>query len=725
MRLSQFLLALLFPFFINAQTQLPYEFNKVVEPSPTASAFIKYGDIPVNFFVGSPEITIPIYNILTPSFNLSVKLNYHSNGTKVNEDAPWTGLGWSLITGGIITKTTKHLDDFNTSYGYYYQSKLPDVTKVSYTTQEMEEFRSISENRLDSEPDIFNYNFEGYSGSFVLGKKVDGSKVWQGLQDNLKIVFDNGKWVVTDDRGYIYYFNSTEIARDYSTDKNISTVNGVTGFIHNPHNVYTTSWRLNKIVSPTGEDIVFEYKAVAGLSVTSRSEELYRFTPFGSLSNCGNIFLGESTSINNTSINYTLSRQDMTELYLDKIIFQTGSLEFLKSRREDVEYLPITNTNILPPSKLEGVIVKNKRGDVIKKFRFEYSYFNGANKNGRLKLDKVVEVDKSGKENPPYIFAYQNPALPDKNSKSIDHWGFYNGKANSTIIPSAVIPRILKNDYFEGGDRSPDITNNYPIRGMIKSIDYPTGGRTTFEFELNEYSPNVLQYPVISKSAIAETWPSNIYYKEFTVEAYRDMEGVNHSLIPVKFSASYAKYDPNASADLGFFGYGHVYKKLQGGGMGSTVAAFSKEEGVNSASEHTTVVLDPGTYVITLLGTNGWKFGVTASYSQNSTVPITKIVGGGARISKIVTSEASGKEIVRKFSYSDDSGQTSGKLLIATGEKGDSLSCRHHGNCSGSYRTGHICQPARNKGSQTRWLPNRQYHQSQCLCSPCKSCCWL
>jgi hypothetical protein len=73
--------------------------------SPTAASLGKYGDIPVSYNTGIPNISIPIYTIKAGSLSLPITLNYHTSGLKVEEEASWVGAGWSLNAGGVITRT--------------------------------------------------------------------------------------------------------------------------------------------------------------------------------------------------------------------------------------------------------------------------------------------------------------------------------------------------------------------------------------------------------------------------------------------------------------------------------------------------------------------------------------------------------------------------------------------------------------------------------------------
>ena len=73
--------------------------------SPTAASLGKYGDFPVSYNTGLPQISIPIYTVKAGSLSLPISLSYHASGLKVQEEASWVGAGWSLNAGGMITRT--------------------------------------------------------------------------------------------------------------------------------------------------------------------------------------------------------------------------------------------------------------------------------------------------------------------------------------------------------------------------------------------------------------------------------------------------------------------------------------------------------------------------------------------------------------------------------------------------------------------------------------------
>lgn len=144
-------------------------------PAPNAAALGKYGDIPVSYFTGVPNVSIPIYTVQDGALSLPISLSYHAAGVKVGELASWVGLNWSLNAGGMITRTVMGIPDELSKRGYFDVAKrlLPPLESGNLTATKQAD--SIAIGNLDSEPDLFTFNVGGYSGKFTYdeNKKVN------------------------------------------------------------------------------------------------------------------------------------------------------------------------------------------------------------------------------------------------------------------------------------------------------------------------------------------------------------------------------------------------------------------------------------------------------------------------------------------------------------------------------------------------------------------------
>lgn len=139
----------------------------VIGPSPEVAQLGKFGSYDVNNFTGVPSISIPIYEIVAKDIAIPITLKYHPSGIKVSDRPSMVGLGWSLSVGGFISRQVLGLAD-ELPEGYA-NIDLPE----SFNTLDANDLGYLNDvNRgfIDSEPDIFSYNFGSYSGKFILDR---------------------------------------------------------------------------------------------------------------------------------------------------------------------------------------------------------------------------------------------------------------------------------------------------------------------------------------------------------------------------------------------------------------------------------------------------------------------------------------------------------------------------------------------------------------------------
>ncbi|MCA0396577.1 MAG: hypothetical protein LCH51_04180 [Bacteroidetes bacterium] len=542
--------AVLFPYFLLAQNSTAFNASKVLPPPPDAAGFAKYGEIPVSLYTGVPNIEVPLYTLKSKDISIPITLSYHSGGIKVEEEAGWTGLGWSLNVGGVITRQIKGGNDLatlndgfhgtywvnNAQYqGYPYDPAIP-------TTMTQDYLGKVCLNQVDPEPDVFYFNMPGKSGSFILEKgQTPGANLigTPMTSQKIDIKYDRSinKWVIRTVDGFTYQFGVKEIQEIKRTPPPI--VSGGQVMLSQPvdeeSSAYSTfyyystadfnimAWYLEKIISPTNEQVTYVYDIdpVSGCGTGSWSKYGSRsvnFTdeysdpiqisvqPGSTGTSCWGNLLG-SNRIRERSQTFT------SHIYLKEIQFRNGSISFSKSVRDDilsahdVNNTPATgilnctigwgNNSALGPQKLDSLIIKDENGIIRKKIKLEYSYFNASNNASnkhlykRLKLTKVSDCSSiTGNCLPPYQFEYDetNP-LPSKYSRALDFWGYYNGQ---TANPSRVsVGTYAPSGYASAkyiGDANRQPNGTFMTSGVLTKLTYPTGGYTTFQFEPNDYS---------------------------------------------------------------------------------------------------------------------------------------------------------------------------------------------------------------------------------------------
>lgn len=204
--------------YLNSDDFLP----KVIPSSPEMAALGKYADIPISNHTGTPNISIPIYEINVDGYKLPISLSYHASGIKINEQASWVGLGWALNAGDMVSRTVFGKDDFQYRIGLAQpfpitKGIVPDFRIYTLGALYPDNYADLGNNRppssslmgliYDTQPDLFTFNFNGRVGKFAYDK--DGEPLLFPHQD-LKIInpstFNYTAQKIIDEQGVTYIF---------------------------------------------------------------------------------------------------------------------------------------------------------------------------------------------------------------------------------------------------------------------------------------------------------------------------------------------------------------------------------------------------------------------------------------------------------------------------------------------------------------------------------------
>ncbi|HKO80684.1 MAG TPA: hypothetical protein VJU78_09820, partial [Chitinophagaceae bacterium] len=475
---------------------------KVVPPSPNAAALQKYGDIPVSAYTGMPSISIPLYDIKSGDISFPISISYNASGVKVADEASRVGLSWVLNAGGVISRSVVGGDDFEFLTYSYNNQTIPEIPKVPRFDQgadfNMKDGCDVilngygidyslpstifTEGNYDLQPDQYSYNFNGHSGKF--GLRRNRNAVLNTIEKiDIKVIgSDASSWEIKTPDGTLYKFEQFETYVE-------------SGGTSNHHK---SSWYLTKIISATGRTVDFVYS-----SNSSYIHSIGSYFESKPGANIGSSTNGDSGPHNISMYAAAVPGKWYTNLYLTKILFDNGEVQFnyLADRLDISGDVRLTDIQIF--SKKHGVAVNQ----LIKSWNFNYSYFEGTNFTGcfsnpnattenltkRLKLVSVQESNGSSSL-PPYQFSYNNEndnpvLLPPKSWFGRDHWGYYNGKINTSLIPTH--SNGCSNDPIAfylgsmGNDRNANPQYNQLF--VLNKIKYPTGGFTTFEYETNDF----------------------------------------------------------------------------------------------------------------------------------------------------------------------------------------------------------------------------------------------
>lgn len=556
-------LFLFFFFFVAlAIAQKNEPFKDFTVESPIASNFSRYGDIPIDYSTGTPNIQIPIYDFKCGTINIPISLSYHAGGNKVRDIASPVGLGWNLNCGGIITRTTlgkadEYLKIFNQTrpVPISYETKRPRyknkqeleniiATAPSYSGMCDELFSWLNVENIfeDYYSDIFYYDLgNGKTGKFMLDFSTNEFNFLPYENYKVKFQFSNKvNLEIIDDEGKRYYFEKFNDdtwllvkVKDLNNNESVEYV-----------------YRKDPVLLSSFNDIYLFGDVVNPNSpVTAYYERVLTISPQVTC----NIYNFSSQPKNVATLNTIRNSYQYDVPILEQIVSRNSRIEFsyLNDRIEG----NYSWSN--PKSRLKNIKILNSENEIVNEFEFFHTYL-GAGRASRLLLDRIMlQADNSNS----YQFVYNMTALPDyphggatvDPTLGEDFWGYYNG--NLLKAPNGYDGFM---ECLPGPNASYSYINKFPNEnlsqsGILKEIIYPTGGKNTFEYEnhhlpLSVYNFNAINKPTSGiygglrikkiKSFLSNAELSSVKeyeYPDFNVDSYFALDLLNGSIDPSKY----------------------------------------------------------------------------------------------------------------------------------------------------------------------------------------------
>jgi YD repeat-containing protein len=437
---------------------------------PHVEAFTIFGDIPVSHTTGVTDISIPLFNLESHGYILPVTLRYHTALIKPPYDHTNVATGWILDVGGSIVQTINNVDDF---LGKRPASWENDYDLSDQNAESTWLYTSMAVNgSYDCEYDIFSYSIPGSNGKFIVNKNTTGKYDAVFLSDpNLKgnIDIENSEYsytvnnfIITDKNGYNYKFVQKS-------------------------NINTPFYMLDTLYSPNGQALFnFEYSNVFNYVYDSNYIGLRHYIlPIATEVIEGSIPYSTPTSGDLYSYFATgLSPDSWKGTTIKKVYFDNGSLIFSSDTSTNNRYII-------------GVCLRDANG-ILKNVEFEIGNFPGS---GYRYLNKILIKDANQKVISEYSFDYYHKDRTVSNSTlNLDYFGYltwgsrglqgkfidieprtfdYMRYSNSGSIVQAQIT------IGTGENKKPNL--EYAQTYALKSITYPTKGRTEFVYGLNQY----------------------------------------------------------------------------------------------------------------------------------------------------------------------------------------------------------------------------------------------
>ena len=455
--------------------------------SPQVNDMFRYGNIETSLFTGKLNLSIPIYQLEDPDFNLNIALRYNSEGFKPRQNSGYVGYNWFLDAGGCITREIRNLpDEYTIHYG--------NISMTSNKPQELGMLCFVKQKKIDKDiifnmdslvycnsysyynliecdskvdylPDLFHFNFCGYSGTFMInnhGKAivVDGDFIEANIETvHLSNVSTDVYYVpkkitkisITTTSGYTYIFGGDTASVEYSLAVQENE-------IQSQYPPIIKSWYLKKIIAPNKRVATFYYKNFA-YNTSSKEDPLWLFNKYYDyFHNNTSISIFEKKKIYyQGSMKYAVTKG----CYIDSIVISgKENLQVLFFNSSSAQTLygkshSFGQNNYV----LDSIIVKTDE-HVLKKAHLERSVkscTNGAYPNCWRFLTSV-KIGGIGK----YLLKYDYPVnypdlsvIDNANHQYLhDFYGYWNSGATFYLL---------------------------------KEIQYPTGGKQEFKYGQHDY----------------------------------------------------------------------------------------------------------------------------------------------------------------------------------------------------------------------------------------------
>lgn len=463
--------------FIASYAQDAPNMANATELSPNSAAVARSAS-DVNLFTGIPRVSIPLYSYSGKGMNFNISADYMGGGIKNGQYGSVIGIGWYLSAGGAVTRTVRGAPDDVATYGFMNAAAIPT------------DFRSSANkyyyDSIDAQQDIFQFNFNGRSGTFYIGKN---KQIIAVPQSDLKIQYTTNAGLqiiafkITDENGTKYLFNNAESTKQSITQGDTYYRSAYSGTQH------YTAWYLSQIISPFNTDTIkltytvkslttdFSYPSVAFVKTSSDHSQTALFSPSGN--NTSQIFkLTEVKFPDKTTVSFIYDfghKYDETDYALGKIkisdtVFRKGYILDYQTSYTGPIYKPSLDPNqedgigydTVTTTYATNLLLKSITPYTLKEYTKGYSfsyYIPYPNYKSYFKRDSVLNA--------------------------FDYWGFFNGAGdNANPIPK------INNVNNTGAYRSPNFN---ATENSLSYVYYPQGGSTHYEYELNSTTPSSIE----------------------------------------------------------------------------------------------------------------------------------------------------------------------------------------------------------------------------------------
>lgn len=521
-----FILYLFQPATSKAQLRLENEPQVV---SPNVGEMIKADNYSVDLYTGRMTVSIPIYTYTDVDFTVPISLIYNYNGMRPNEVPSEVGLGWFLDCGGAITREVNGfpdeergaVQDVIAPLGLAYkdvleydsipirdspsQTILPTINPLSTNETSLETLKatlSCDGKSYDYSPDVYHFSFMGYSGSFV--REYDGSFTafeTRDAQENYRISktnrasedgssFPYSEFTIIRGDGYKYIFGSLHEKYLYN-DRSARRMDDRDDLPIDKHfeSRGITSWKLRKVIAPSGRVLSFVYGWKNEPSIISHSNATKWESIVEPLNGYGQSRIATTTDKTSYTYGAVLEGIEVNGSRVASFYYDARpsdkSAQWVVATSLPIE---VNNKERYSPLLLREVVFRNAAATLTHTF----------NTNGNpYPFLSEVTIEGLGT----YHMDYNNDdncCFPPYGTNATDHWGYQNSNNYSICNQSSVswdtISR-LGSHYSEiiGSRKNTDPSSS--SNGLMTKLSYPTGGWTSFEYQPNDFSHRLDRRP--------------------------------------------------------------------------------------------------------------------------------------------------------------------------------------------------------------------------------------
>lgn len=457
--------------------------------SPQVTDFLKYGNLSINYYNGLLDFGLDLDGYKDNDFDIPISLKYLSSGFIPSKRSSLTGVNWVLKCGGVINRIVKGSPD--ETRGYYTGNNpskyivdgllvaIKDQKYKTYSNYDLMNF-NIETNtggnntpyvwgdvKYDMEPDIFNFSFGNYSGSFMInnqgkaqllsenGCKIDITNLAIQSYHTTAAPLNSSILITTPD-GDVYEFGGDISTIEYFIPNNPADCKIMPRYI--------TSWLLKSITAPNNRKAIFTYTST--LQKIKYNNIVYSYSD-GTITKTY-IPSGQYTSNETSGISKLIEFEDKIYIpIINQITIENTTVKFNTDKSSSGFY---KSDDAEDKTVYLTSIVQFTNSDQIKKVDFSYIY------SGRYLFLSSINKNKLI-----YNFQYNlDKTLPDPLTLSLNDWGFWGGGYTTSIDNPALYSLDIENNR-----RTDTLVCDV---GLLKKVIYPTGGSTELKYESNRYT---------------------------------------------------------------------------------------------------------------------------------------------------------------------------------------------------------------------------------------------